>query len=65
MGPRNNEIPLPVYCILTLDSNNSKQNRCHNVHKHLTVVLCIRTNESEGYEEQPQLMLGSPFGKFL
>ena len=54
--------PLPVYCILPLNSNNSKQNRRHNVYKHLAAVLCIRTNESGGYEEQPQLLLGIPWG---
>ena len=64
-GPRNNETPLPVYYMLTLDSNNSKQNRRHNVHKHLAAVLCIRINESGRYEEQPQPLLGSPLGGFL
>lgn len=51
--------------MLTQDSNNSKQNHRHNVHKHLAAVLCIWTNESGRYEEQPQPLLGSPLGDSL
>lgn len=54
--------PLPVYCILPLESNDSKENRRHNVHKHLAAVLCIIPNQNGGYEAEPQLLLGEPFG---
>lgn len=54
--------PLPVYCILPLESNNSKENRRHNVHKHLAAVLCIIPNQNRGYEAEPQLLLGSLWG---
>ena len=54
--------PLPVYCILPLESNNSKENRHHNVHKHLAAVLCIIPNQNEGYEAEPQPLLGEPLG---
>lgn len=54
--------PLPVYCILPLESNNSKENRRHNVHKHLAAVLCIIPNQNGGYEAEPQPLLGSLWG---
>lgn len=61
-GPQKNGNPLPVYCILPLESNDSKENRRHNVHKHLAAVLCIIPNQNEGYEAELQPLLGEPLG---
>ena len=48
--------------ILPLESNDSKKNRRHNVHKHLAAVLCIIPNKNGGYEAEPQPLLGSLWG---
>nr|DAL04901.1 MAG TPA: hypothetical protein [Caudoviricetes sp.] len=61
-GPQKNENPLPVYCILPLESNNSKENRRHNVHKHLAAVLCIIPNQNGGIRGRAPASAGEPLG---
>lgn len=48
-----------ILSLAVLHANNSKENRRHNVHKHLAAVLCIIPNQNGGYEAEPQLLLGS------
>lgn len=40
----------------------ARENRRHNVHKHLAAVLCIIPNQNGGYEAEPQPLLGSLWG---
>ena len=54
--------PFQFTVYLPLESNDSKENRRHNVHKHLAAVLCIISNQNGGYEAEPQHLLGEPFG---
>ena len=50
------------FMVQGLESKDSKEKRRHNVHKHLAAGLGIVPNQNGGYEAEPQLLLGEPFG---